>query len=74
MLLPRPVAAFAAVLAGRRSVDLTPETVASYDAVLVSTDHDGVDYAMVAAKARLILDTRNVIARKGLPDDRVVKA
>lgn len=48
---------------GRASVALTPETIASYDAVIVATDHDGVDYGMVAQHAKLIVDTRNVMAR-----------
>lgn len=55
-----PVTRDHAALAGRRSVDLTAEAVASYDVVLVTTDHSGVDYALVAGAARLILDTRNV--------------
>ncbi len=61
-------------LAGRKSVALTPEVIAGYDAVLVSTDHDDVDYAMIEKHAKLIVDTRNVFAKLGLPADKVVKA
>ena len=61
-------------LAGRRSVVLTAETIAGFDAVLISTDHDDVDYALVLANAKLIVDTRNVMARKGLVGDNVLKA
>ena len=61
-------------LAGRASLRLAPEALAAYDAVLVATDHDAVDYAMVASAARLIVDTRNVMARLGLSNDKVVKA
>ncbi|MFN6951626.1 MAG: UDP binding domain-containing protein, partial [Albidovulum sp.] len=53
-------------LAGRRSVALSAEGVAGYDAVLVATDHSQVDYALVAASARLLLDTRNVFAARGI--------
>lgn len=62
-------------LAGRRSVPLTAGTVAEYAAVLVATDHTDVDYATVAANARLILDTRNVFSALGLavPEGRLVK-
>jgi UDP-N-acetyl-D-glucosamine dehydrogenase len=63
-----------AALAGRRSTPLTAEGVAGYDAVLIATDHAGVDYALVADRAKLVLDTRNTISRLGLPGDRVVKA
>ena len=31
-----------------------------WDAVLVTTDHDGVDYADLATRADLVVDTRNV--------------
>jgi UDP-N-acetyl-D-glucosamine dehydrogenase len=59
---------------GRRSVDLTAEALAAYDAVLIATDHDAVDYALLSRAARLVVDTRNAMARRGLPGDRVVKA
>ncbi len=51
--------------AGRRSIDLTPEKVPSYDAVLVATKHEAVDYPMLAVGARLIVDSRNAFA--GIP-------
>lgn len=63
-----------ASLAGRASTPLTAQAIAGYDAVLISTDHDAVDYALLQANARLVVDTRNVFARLGLPMDRVVKA
>lgn len=40
------------------SVELTPETVAGYDAVALLTDHRAVDYEMILENARLLLDTR----------------
>ena len=61
-------------LKGRKSVALTPETIAGYDAVLVATDHDKVDYATLAKNASLIVDTRNVFNRLGLSADHVIKA
>ncbi|GJE02592.1 nucleotide sugar dehydrogenase [Methylobacterium isbiliense] len=61
-------------LAGRRSQPLTAETLAGADAVLIATDHDGVDYALVARHARLVVDTRNVMARNGLAGPTIVKA
>jgi UDP-N-acetyl-D-glucosamine dehydrogenase len=42
------------------SVDLTPESVATYDVVLLATNHDAFDYDMIQKNARLILDTRGV--------------
>jgi UDP-N-acetyl-D-glucosamine dehydrogenase len=63
-----------AALAGRRSIALTDEAVAGFDAVLIATDHDAIDYARLAGAARLIVDTRNVCARAGLVSDIIVKA
>ncbi len=59
---------------GRMSVDLTAKAVAAYDAVLISTDHDDVDYAALVAQARLVIDTRNACARAGIVADHVFKA
>ena len=53
------------------SVELTPERVASYDAVLVATNHDAFDYDMIQKHARMIVDTRGVY--QGAVDN-VVKA
>ena len=61
-------------LAGRHSVELTAQTLASYDGVLIVTDHDGVDYALIARHARLVVDTRNAMEREGVRNDKVIKA
>jgi UDP-N-acetyl-D-glucosamine dehydrogenase len=61
-------------LKGRASVPLTDGNVHEYDAVLVSTDHDGIDYAALARWSPLIIDTRNVFARNGIHGDHIVKA
>lgn len=46
----------------------------SYDVVLISTDHDSIDYQLIAQHAKLIIDTRNVFERKGIKSDKVYKA
>ena len=51
-----------APLAGRKSVPLTKEQLAQYDAVVVSTDHAGVDYAFAVNHSKLVVDTRNATA------------
>jgi UDP-N-acetyl-D-glucosamine dehydrogenase len=35
------------------------ENLHGYDAVVIVTDHSGIDYARVVAEAKLVLDTRN---------------
>ena len=53
------------------SVALNPQTVESYDVVLVATNHDAFDYPMIGKHARLIVDTRGVYLE---PAANVVKA
>ncbi len=53
------------------SIDLTPEHVGSFDAVLLVTDHGDVDYEMLAEHAQLLVDTRGVYRA---PRANVVKA
>jgi UDP-N-acetyl-D-glucosamine dehydrogenase len=60
--------------AGLASVRLTAEEVDCADAVLIATDHDGVDYALIAEHAQLVIDTRNAMERQGVANERVVKA
>jgi UDP-N-acetyl-D-glucosamine dehydrogenase len=43
-----------------KSVELTPQRIASYDVVLVATAHSAFDYELVRQYAALIVDTRGV--------------
>ncbi|MCZ8158980.1 MAG: nucleotide sugar dehydrogenase [Rhizobiaceae bacterium] len=42
------------------SVELSPNTLASFDAVVLTTDHESFDYEMIRAEAQLIIDSRGV--------------
>lgn len=59
---------------GRRSVELSEAALKDFDAVVVATDHDAIDYQKIADHALLIVDTRNVFGRLGLVRETVVKA
>jgi len=59
--------------AGRNAVNAS-HAFGSYHAVLICTDHDAVDYGAIVNSARLIVDTRNVIAKLELAAENVVKA
>lgn len=61
-------------LAGRRSASLDPKSIEIFNAVLIVTDHDIFDYALVARHARLIIDTRNAMSRRGIVSSNIVKA
>jgi UDP-N-acetyl-D-glucosamine dehydrogenase len=54
-----------------RSQPLTADTLRAHHAVVLVTDHDGVDYPLVLEHARLIVDSRGVY-RQAHP--KVVKA
>jgi UDP-N-acetyl-D-glucosamine dehydrogenase len=61
-------------LTGRKSVPLTAKSLSGADAVLIVTDHDNVDYSMVAKHGRLVLDTRNAMTRAGVTGPHIRKA
>jgi UDP-N-acetyl-D-glucosamine dehydrogenase len=42
-----------------RSVELTPQALASYDCVLIATNHSAYDYAAIVEAAPLVVDSRN---------------
>ena len=54
-----------------KSVEGTPEQIASYDVVVMVTDHDAFDLQMVADNARFIVDTRNAFSDVALAEDRI---
>lgn len=59
---------------GKTSIPLTAKTLSDYDAVMIVTDHDGVDYVQIVEHASLIIDTRNAIESRGIISDKVIKA
>lgn len=61
-------------LEGRATVPQSQVTSEAQDAVLILTDHDAVDYAALAALGAPVVDTRNVMARKGVSALRIFKA
>ena len=53
---------------GLGAVEPTAEALASYDAVVIVTDHSSYDYAAIVRNSRLVVDTRN--ATKGVKEHR----
>ncbi|HEY7543901.1 MAG TPA: nucleotide sugar dehydrogenase [Blastocatellia bacterium] len=49
-------------------VPLTDETLNSCDCALIVTDHSNVDYLRVVRLAPLVVDTRNVTRKLGMPE------
>ena len=46
---------------GKQAIEWNQETVAGFDAVLISTDHSDIDYAQLAEWSDCIIDTRNAM-------------
>ena len=60
---------------GRNGVAvLGRDALSGFDAVLIATDHDDVDYAALCASSKLVIDTRNACARAGIVSKNIVKA
>ncbi len=63
-----------AELAGMESVPLTPENIASYDAVLIATNHSNIDYSHLVEHAQCVVDTRNATRSVIVGREKIVKA
>jgi UDP-N-acetyl-D-glucosamine dehydrogenase len=59
---------------GRKSAPLTAASLAVTDVAVICSDHDAVDYKLLAEHCPLIVDTRNAFASRGIVSDKVVKA
>jgi UDP-N-acetyl-D-glucosamine dehydrogenase len=60
--------------AGTKSMKWDRKIISSFDVVLISTAHAAVNYKQLANWARLIVDTRNVMATVKGANDKVWKA
>jgi UDP-N-acetyl-D-glucosamine dehydrogenase len=61
-------------LKGMKSVALSEQSVGEYDALVICTDHDAIDYQLLARSARLIVDSRNALPRRHITGANLVKA
>lgn len=50
------------------SVELTSETLAAQDCILIATNHSAYDYQFIADHASMVLDTRNAMSDIVVPD------
>jgi UDP-N-acetyl-D-glucosamine dehydrogenase len=58
----------------RTSQELSDALLAEQDAVLIITDHPGIDYAHVVEQAQLVIDTRNATHQAAVGQEKVVHA
>ena len=59
---------------GMTSKKLSAKMLASYDVVLISTDHSDYDYDWIVQNAKLVVDTRNATATVRSRRRKIVKA
>ena len=63
-----------AAYAGQASIALSEGALEFHDAVVLLTDHDALDYALIEQRAVLVIDTRNGFGRRGFVSGKITKA
>jgi UDP-N-acetyl-D-glucosamine dehydrogenase len=58
----------------KKSVELTPQNLKSYDIVIITTHHSCYDYNLIREKGNIIIDTRNALGLKGQREGKIWKA
>ena len=59
---------------GKTSTKLNSSNIKKQDALIITTDHSDVDYETIGKYAKLIIDTRNIMAKVKNPNARVLRA
>ena len=54
-----------------KSVSLTKNEIKKYDAIIILTDHDNINYRLVAKESKLIFDTRGVLKKLGFISKKI---
>lgn len=54
-----------------KSITITAETLQQYDCVIIATNHDRFDYAMLKHNVKLLIDTRGVYS---IPQNNIIRA
>lgn len=55
-----------------KSITLNKKNIVNFDASLIVTDHDNIDYDLLAKYSKFVIDTRGVMYKKKLNFDNVV--
>jgi len=59
-------------LVGKNSVEL--QMASTFDATIIATDHDDIDYNEIAQSGCLVIDTRNALGSRSLSPSILIKA
>jgi UDP-N-acetyl-D-glucosamine dehydrogenase len=69
-----PVTREHAKLAGRQSIEWSTERIGQYDAALICTDHDDIDFEELVESSHLVIDSRNATENIANNQKRIIKA
>ena len=58
----------------KKSIELTSKNIELQDALVITTDHTNVDYDLIGKHAKLVIDTRNAMAKISNPTARILNA
>ncbi|MDC0990034.1 nucleotide sugar dehydrogenase, partial [Rhodospirillales bacterium] len=59
---------------GKKSIVWSKQNICEFDATLICTDHDNIDYEALVSYSKLVVDTRNVISSTNNKSNNVIKA
>ena len=62
------------LLSGQKSICWSQETIMQYDAVVISTAHQKINYKDLTAWANCIVDTRNIMKTQEVKEGQLIKA
>ena len=55
-----------------KSVKLTKQEIKKYDMCIILTDHDNINYSLIAKEAKLIIDTRGIFKKLKLGSKKII--
>src|SRR5215469_14009198 len=58
----------------RQATTFEPSNIAAFDAAIIATDHDVVNYGTLVDHSKLVVDTRNICRRRAIVSDKIAKA
>lgn len=58
----------------RASIELSPQTLMTYDCAVIVTDHSTYEYAAIVQSSNLVIDTRNATRCVDVQREKIVKA
>ena len=55
-----------------KSIKLSKKEIKKYDAIVILTDHDKIDFKMIARESKMIFDTRGVYKKLNIESKKII--